>query len=77
MNLDERIQIPVVSLNVIGIPKTPVTNIFGIPDISYEIVETDEPYLLWEDGSPILWEDGSKILLEQQTKKIWRRKAKR
>lgn len=71
MNLDEKIRIPRIGLPIVGVGKTPFINVFGVPDRAYEIVETDEPYLLWEDGSPVLWEDNTKVLLEQQTKRIW------
>lgn len=78
MNPDEKIKIPIVRLSTVSIGNIPFVNIFGATSRNdYEIVDTEDPYLLLEDGTPLLWEDGSKVLLEQQTKRIWLRKAKR
>lgn len=72
-NPTEKRGIPKIGLPKIGAPKLPLPNMFGeIAQERYEVVETDEPYLLWESGAPILWEDGTNILLEQQKIRIWR-----
>lgn len=77
MNLDEQIKVPKITLLSVSVGKVPFINVFGVTDRAYEIVDTDEPYLLWEDGSPMLWEDGTKVLLENQTKKVWLHKKAR
>lgn len=64
--------IPKVCAVRIGIPKIPVTNVYGEPyREKYEIVETDEPNMLWESGATMLWEDGQNVLLENQKMRIW------
>ena len=64
--------IPKIAVPIIGIGKIPFVNVFGPLDRSeYEVVETDEPNLLWENGSAMSWEDGQNILLEQQLVRIW------
>lgn len=77
MNFDEKIYIPSVGLPTISVGKMPFVNVFGIPDMAYDIVDKDNPYLLWEDGSLMLWEDGDKIMLEQDKMRVWRQRAKR
>ena len=65
-------ELPKVGMLKIGIPKVPFLNVFGeTVRRNYEIVETDTPYLLWEDGTPVLWEDRENILLEQSKEKIY------
>lgn len=64
--------IPTIGVPRIGIGRVPFLNVFGqLNREEYEIVETDEPYLLWENGSGMSWEDGENILLENQKQKIW------
>lgn len=71
-NPDERLLTPTISLPAIKAPKLPLINVFGsVRREDYVIVETDEPYLLWESGAPMLWEDGDAILLEQQKERKW------
>lgn len=77
MNADESIKLHKVGIPRVEIDVVPFVNVFGVPDSSYDVVDTDKPYLLWEDGSPMLWEDGKNILLEQQKQKVWRREARR
>lgn len=78
INPNEKIELIKICLPKVDVFKIPFINVFGTTDRVPETSDTDEPYLLWEDGSPILWEDGTKVLLEQQTKTIWRqRKARR
>ena len=65
MNPNEEIKIPIVRLSTVSIGNIPFVNIFGATSRNdYEIVDTEDPYLLLEDGTPLLWEDGSKVLLE-------------
>lgn len=71
-NPRETTDIPKVGVLKVGIPKVPLLNVFGeLIRKDYEIVATDKPYLLWEDGSPMLWEDNENILLEQSKMKIY------
>lgn len=64
-------EIPKIGMLRIGIPRVTVLNAFGeLFRKDYEIVETDSPYLLWEDGTAMLWEDNENILLEQSKMKI-------
>lgn len=64
--------VPKIEVLKIGIGKIPFPNTFGpINREAYEIVETDEPYLLWENGSGMSWEDGDNILLEQQFMRVY------
>lgn len=77
MNRDERISVPRITLRNVVVPKTPMVNIFGVTDRAYDIVDADEPWLLWEDGAPMLWEDGNKILLEQDKMKVWRKRGRK
>lgn len=71
-NPREITEIPKVGVLKIGIPKVPILNVFGeLIRKGYEIVETDEPNLLWENGSAMSWEDGDNVLLEQQKQRIW------
>lgn len=66
--------IPKIEVPRIGIGRIPFPNTFGpINREDYEIVETDEPNLLWENGSAMSWEDGDNVLLEQQKQRIWRK----
>lgn len=77
MNPDERVFLPKVTLAGAKLRRVAMINVFGIPDKAYEIVDTDSPFLLWEDGSPMLWEDKTNVLLEQQKQKIWLQEARR
>lgn len=77
MNINEQVRIPRVTLPKLCITKISLTRVFGVPDKVLVVVPTEEPYLLWEDGSPMLWEDGTKILLEKQNERIWQRKARK
>lgn len=63
--------IPKIGIPTIGIGKAPMVNVFGVTDRAYIIEETDEPNLLWENGSAMSWEDGENVLLEQQKQRIW------
>lgn len=64
--------IPKIGVPTIGIGRIPIPNAFGeLIRKDYEIVETDEPNLLWENGSAMSWEDGDNVLLENQKMKIW------
>lgn len=77
MNKDERVKIPKIVIVKVSLNAIPTINVFGATDGAYDIVDTDKPYLLWEDGSPMLWEDKTNVLLEQQKQKIWRQEARR
>ena len=77
MNFDERIKLPKIGVARVGLMAVAAANVFGATDGAYDIADTDKPYLLWDDGSPMLWEDGKNILLEQQKQKIWRQEARR
>ena len=77
MNKDERIKLHDVGLVRVSLRSVAAANVFGATDGTYDIVDTDKPYLLWEDGSPMLWEDKTNVLLEQQKQKIWRQEARR
>lgn len=70
-NPDERDEIPRIGVPIIGIGKVPFINIFGEIDRAYEVRETDEPNMLWEDGRIMSWENGENILLEQQLVRVW------
>ena len=76
-NPREIIGIPVVGFPIIRIGQTRMINLFGETDNAYIIEDTDQPWLLWEDGKPISWEDRNNILLEQQKVRIWLRKGRR
>lgn len=63
---------PKIGVPTIGIGRIPLPNAFGeIDRKAYEIVETDESNLLWENGSAMSWEDGDNVLLEHQKQRIW------
>lgn len=65
-------EIPKMGMLRIGIPRVTVLNVFGeLFRKDYEIVETNAPYLLWEDGTVMGWEDNENILLEQSKIKIY------
>lgn len=67
-------EIPTIGVPIIGIPRIPLLNVFGsLCREKYEIVETDEPNLLWENGSAMSWEDGENVLLENQLMRVWLR----
>lgn len=77
INANERVRLRKVGIPRVSIRMIPFVNAFGVTDRAYEVVDTDKPYLLWEDGCPMLWEDGTNVLLEQQKQKIWLQVAKR
>lgn len=77
MNTDERIKLPTVGIAKVRLKGVATASVFGATDGAYDIVDTDKPYLLWEDGAPMLWEDKTNVLLEQQKQKIWRQEARR
>lgn len=77
MNKDERIKLHDVGLVRVSLRGVAAANVFGATSGAYDIVDTDKPYLLWEDGSPMLWEDKTNVLLEQQKQKTWRQEARR
>lgn len=78
MNRDERINLPRIALGTIGLIKiTLPINVFGVESKAFDVVDTDAPYWLWDDGKPIVWDDGKKMLLEQDKIKVWRQKARK
>lgn len=75
-NPDERKEMPRIGVPVIGIGTVPFINVFGEIDKAYVIEETEEPWLLWENGSAMSWENGQSILLEQQLVRVWQKARK-
>lgn len=51
MNKDERIKLHDVGLVRVSLRSVAAANVFGATSGAYDIVDTDKPYLLWEDGS--------------------------
>lgn len=78
-NPNEHIGIVRITAPTIGTLKVSLPNAFGDiqSDVKHDVVETDDPYLLWENGSAMSWEDGDNVLLEQQFVRMLWLKARR